>query len=245
MLSHAPQVHPSVTAPTLSTSPTTPLPPIGSAALVSLSLIYAYTVRTEIAPAKVCTMALLALFFVDVGCSAASRAPVLRMFYVFSGKVERCPGPRPQHLSPLRSVTGVCQFPRVTLSCVSQRAAAQQPPSPRALRASIAAAGAPHRHPRAVPAPHPLRLCPLESQAAMAAWPSTARRARRAAHCSSASQTCWFPALACIALAAAFTSTSRRLMRFDPAIQVRPGVRRRVTGWRRQRRGDLVSVRQR
>lgn len=109
----------------------------------------------------------------------------------------------------------------------------------------IAAAGAPHRHPRAVPAPHPLRLCPLESQAAMAAWPSTARRARRAARCSSASQTCWFPALACIALAAAFTSTSRRLMRFDPAIQVRPGVRRRVTGWRRQRRGDLVSVRQR
>ncbi len=57
---------------------------------MSLSLIYAYTVRTEIAPAKVCTMALLALFSVDVGCSAASRAPVLRMFYVFSGKVERC-----------------------------------------------------------------------------------------------------------------------------------------------------------
>ena len=63
---------------------------IGSAALVSLSLIYAYTVRTEIAPAKVRTVALLALFFVDVGCSAASRAPVLRMFYVRSGKVERC-----------------------------------------------------------------------------------------------------------------------------------------------------------
>ena len=79
-----------MTAPTLSTPPTTPLPPIGSAALVSLSLIYAYTVRTEIAPAKVRTVALLALFFVDVGCSAASRAPVLRMFYVRSGKVERC-----------------------------------------------------------------------------------------------------------------------------------------------------------
>ena len=65
--------------------------------------------------------------------TCSSSAHVLRVL----GQGGALPGPRPQHLSPLRSVTGVCQFPRVTLSCVSQRAAAQQPPSPRALRASL------------------------------------------------------------------------------------------------------------
>lgn len=42
---------------------------------MSLSLFSAYTVRAEVcqvSPAKVCTVALFALFCVDVGCTAAS-----------------------------------------------------------------------------------------------------------------------------------------------------------------------------
>ena len=50
---------------------------IGSAALVSLALFSAYTVRAEIAPAKVWTAALFALFFVDVGCCCPSLTPWL------------------------------------------------------------------------------------------------------------------------------------------------------------------------